>query len=33
MCFLLGTAYVAVGVLLTNRVLRAARARASLSLT
>jgi ABC-2 type transport system permease protein len=33
MCFLLATAYVAVGVLLTNRVLRAARARASLSLT
>lgn len=33
MCFLLGSAYVALGVLLTNRVLRAARARASLSLT
>jgi ABC-2 type transport system permease protein len=33
MCFLLGAAYVAIGVLLTNRVLRAARARASMSLT
>ena len=33
MCFLLGAAYVAIGVLLTNWVLRAARARASLSLT
>jgi ABC-2 type transport system permease protein len=33
MCFLLGAAYVGLGVLLTNRVLRAARTRASLSLT
>ncbi|MGZ8794727.1 MAG: ABC transporter permease [Gaiellaceae bacterium] len=33
MCFLLGAGYVAVGVLITNRVLRAARTRASLSLT
>ena len=33
MCFLLGAAYVAVGILVTNSVLRAARARASLSLT
>ena len=33
MCFLLGTAYVLLGILITNRVLRAARARASLSLT
>jgi ABC-2 type transport system permease protein len=33
MCFGLGTAYVALGVLLTETVLRAARARASLSLT
>ena len=33
MCFVLGGAYVAIGVLVTNRVLRAARARASLSLT
>lgn len=33
MCFLLGAGYVTAGVLLTNRVLRAARARASLSLT
>jgi ABC-2 type transport system permease protein len=33
MCAVLGTAYVAVGFALTNRVLRAARVRASLSLT
>jgi ABC-2 type transport system permease protein len=33
MCFLLGAGYVALGVFVTNRVLRAARARASLSLT
>jgi ABC-2 type transport system permease protein len=33
MCFLLGGAYVLAGVLLTNRVLRAAREKASLSLT
>jgi ABC-2 type transport system permease protein len=33
MCVLLGTAYVVVGVLLTDRVLRAARTKASLSLT
>jgi ABC-2 type transport system permease protein len=33
MCFVLGAAYVVIGVLVTNRVLRAARARASLSLT
>jgi ABC-2 type transport system permease protein len=33
MCVALGTAYVALGVLLTNRVLRAARQRASLSLS
>ena len=33
MCFLLGAVYIAIGVLLTNRVLRAARTRASLSLT
>jgi ABC-2 type transport system permease protein len=33
MCFLLGGAYVALGVLGTNSVLRAARAKASLSLT
>jgi ABC-2 type transport system permease protein len=33
MCFVLGAAYVGLGILVTNRVLRAARARASLSLT
>jgi ABC-2 type transport system permease protein len=33
MCLLLGAAYVALGVLVTDRVLNAARARASLSLT
>ncbi len=33
MCFLLGAAYVAIGILVTETVLRAARARASLSLT
>jgi len=33
MCFALGTAYVTLGVLLTDRVLRAARERASLSLS
>jgi ABC-2 type transport system permease protein len=33
MCFLLGSAYVAAGVLLTNRILHAAREKASLSLT
>jgi ABC-2 type transport system permease protein len=33
MCFVLGAAYVGLGILVTNRVLRAARAHASLSLT
>jgi hypothetical protein len=33
MCVALGAAYVALGVLLTDRVLRAARQRASLSLS
>ena len=33
MCLALGAGYIALGVLITNRVLRAARARASLSLT
>jgi ABC-2 type transport system permease protein len=33
MCFVLGIAYVAIGVLITETVLRAARAKASLSLT
>jgi hypothetical protein len=33
MCFVLGAAYVGLGILVTNRVLRAARTRASLSLT
>jgi hypothetical protein len=33
MCFLLGGIYVAIGVLITDRVLRAARQEASLSLT
>jgi ABC-2 type transport system permease protein len=33
MCFVLGAAYVGLGILVTNRVLRAARARASLSLS
>jgi ABC-2 type transport system permease protein len=33
MCFVLAVAYVVIGVLLTNRVLHAARAKASLSLT